>query len=570
MAGVQAGTIAALKRRDTHEDVLAMLGRLRCPLTGAALGLWVYFWGTCHWSVAGTVTLAWDPSPDERVVGYAIYYGTSSGVHPVRIEVGNVTNAVIEGLQPGVTYYFVATAFTADGLESDPSNEVSYMMEESLPPANAPPVVSAGADQTIRLPASATLTGQASDDGLPTDPGVLTLRWEIVSAPGPVRWLSLQGSAAEVGFFEPGLYVFRLVAWDGELTSWDEVRVQVELSASGNRPPRVSAGADQIVDWGDTVTLWGSVRDDGLPVNPGRVVAQWEVINGPGLVNFLAPQSLQTAVTFSQSGLYTLRLVASDGEFTIWDDVTITVLPPPPIDQFAVVWEAETGAQLIGVQVLQTGRPDSPTNAAGYVQASAFGGGTIQWELLIPESGIYVVWLRGYSSDGAGAGFSLALDNGSDIAARVTPTQSGAWEWLPILLNPGSGSPAPPGGGVPNLTLEMSAGNHLLRLRLPDSRLLVDKLLISRSGTAFRPVAPGMAPSNDPVFLAARRAPDRMQLVWRSVPGGVYRVWFKDRWGDPQWQIGSPDLMASGDQIVWRDTSAVEKPQRFYRLQRLY
>jgi hypothetical protein len=50
----------------------------------------------------------------------------------------------------------------------------------------------------------------------------------------------------------------------------------------------------------------------------------------------------------------------------------------------------------------------------------------------------------------------------------------------------------------------------------------------------------------------------------------VYRVLFKDHWDDPRWQVGSPDLMASGDRIVWRDPSAVSAPSRFYRLERLY
>ena len=73
------------------------------------------------------VGLAWDPSPDPNVVGYAIYYGTNSGSYQTRVDVGDVTNCVITiPTNDGYSYFFVATAYTIDAVESLPSNEVSY------------------------------------------------------------------------------------------------------------------------------------------------------------------------------------------------------------------------------------------------------------------------------------------------------------------------------------------------------------------------------------------------------------------------------------------------------------
>jgi hypothetical protein len=74
------------------------------------------------------VTLAWDPSPDAWVAGYALHHGTASGNYTVHLDVGNSTSVTVSNLTPGVTYYFVATAYTSDGLESLPSNEVSYLV----------------------------------------------------------------------------------------------------------------------------------------------------------------------------------------------------------------------------------------------------------------------------------------------------------------------------------------------------------------------------------------------------------------------------------------------------------
>ncbi|MFA6273488.1 MAG: fibronectin type III domain-containing protein [Candidatus Paceibacterota bacterium] len=77
------------------------------------------------------VTLEWDASPDSQVDEYAIHYGTNSGGYTTHQSVGNYTQVTVSNLLHGVTYYFVATAYTTNGLESMPSNEVSY-----TPPLN--------------------------------------------------------------------------------------------------------------------------------------------------------------------------------------------------------------------------------------------------------------------------------------------------------------------------------------------------------------------------------------------------------------------------------------------------
>jgi len=72
-----------------------------------------------------SITLQWDPSIDPQVVGYKIYYGTTSHNYTDVVVVGNVLTTTISGLQPGVTYYFAATAYDVFGNESDFSNEIS-------------------------------------------------------------------------------------------------------------------------------------------------------------------------------------------------------------------------------------------------------------------------------------------------------------------------------------------------------------------------------------------------------------------------------------------------------------
>ena len=81
---------------------------------------------------AAEVTIAWDPSTSNPI-GYRIHYGTSSGSYTQIIDVGNVTEYTVSGLQSDVFYYFVTSAYNEFG-ESGYSNEVQW----PTPPPAAP------------------------------------------------------------------------------------------------------------------------------------------------------------------------------------------------------------------------------------------------------------------------------------------------------------------------------------------------------------------------------------------------------------------------------------------------
>jgi len=79
---------------------------------------------TLH-SVPGRyITVAWDPSPDERVVGYAVYVGTAPGNYDKVFIVGNRTYFTYADAVPERQYYFAVVAYT-ESLVSDLSAGVS-------------------------------------------------------------------------------------------------------------------------------------------------------------------------------------------------------------------------------------------------------------------------------------------------------------------------------------------------------------------------------------------------------------------------------------------------------------
>jgi len=91
--------------------------------------------------------------------------------------------------------------------------------------SNAAPTANAGDDQTIILPATATLNGSGTDDGLPAP---ITYSWAKQSGPGTVTFSPNNATAnAVASFSEEGTYVLRLTVSDTELSHTDDVTITV-------------------------------------------------------------------------------------------------------------------------------------------------------------------------------------------------------------------------------------------------------------------------------------------------------------------------------------------------------
>jgi hypothetical protein len=190
-------------------------------------------------------------------------------------------------------------------------------------PTNTAPVVNAGADQTITLPATASLNATVTDDNLPA-PASLTYAWTKVSGPGTVTFSAPAAKISTATFSAAGTYVLQLTASDGALTSNDTLTVTVNAASPTNTAPVVNAGADQTITLPATASLSATVTDDGLPA-PAALTYAWTKVSGPGTVTFSAPTAKISTATFSAAGTYVLQLAASDGALTTNDTLTITV-----------------------------------------------------------------------------------------------------------------------------------------------------------------------------------------------------------------------------------------------------
>lgn len=98
------------------------------------------------------------------------------------------------------------------------------------PPGNQAPVVSAGADQSVQLPSSATLSGSVTDDHFPGNP--LTITWTQVSGPagGSTTFADPASPITTATFDVIGEYTLRLTANDLEFAPWDDTKIMVNAT----------------------------------------------------------------------------------------------------------------------------------------------------------------------------------------------------------------------------------------------------------------------------------------------------------------------------------------------------
>ncbi|HNG29967.1 MAG TPA: RHS repeat-associated core domain-containing protein [Blastocatellia bacterium] len=304
------------------------------------------------------------PASAQAVVGNVTAVNTA-GAGFLTLFPGNLTNAPLVatsnypapasfgynrhyfvGLSPGDGTFKVLTQFTTE-LVVDVSGYFAAA------PANQAPLVAAGADQTISLPTlTASLTGAASDDGLPS--GALSLNWSRVSGAGTVMFSAPNQAATDATFSGTGVYVLRLTASDGALSASDDVQVTV------NPPLSVNAGADQVVTLPNTAMMTG-----GVTGGSGAATVEWSRLSGPGSVIFSNAGATVTTAMFGINGVYVLRLTATDGQTMVSDDVQVTVnadpTPPPvlnapPLDM-TVATTLATATEFLysGANAVQTG-----------------------------------------------------------------------------------------------------------------------------------------------------------------------------------------------------------------------
>lgn len=302
---------------------------------------------------------AHDLTDDGRPFGITnILWSQVLGPAPLRFV--NPTSRIAQAMATAPGTYRVRVEVN-DG-ELSFSSEYHLFVSPGTAPSdpNLPPAVSAGADFPAVAFQTATLNGSVLDDGLPGGP--LLASWHRVSGPANVYFANAAGAQTTAKFYLPGEYVLRLTGSDGVYSASDEVTVTVV--APTNEAPFVVAGPDAVVVRPAPALLEAALFDDALPLGYAKTF-QWSVDSGPGPVTFspaagtILNEFITASATFSSTGVYVLRITASDSLLTDSDTLTVTVLPgtnsPPWVEAGPDQSVALLAPALLHTEVLDDG-----------------------------------------------------------------------------------------------------------------------------------------------------------------------------------------------------------------------
>lgn len=223
-----------------------------------------------------------------------------------------VFGRVLEGMSvvEAIGNQSVTTAQDADdeSLSNVPTENIVILQAtietEALNPDNTAPVADAGADRSVQANQLVTLDGSGSHD---PDDEPIAFTWRQISGPT----ITLNRSDVVRPSFTPetvARLTFELTVTDAAGATGTDT-VQVDVSADGNHPPTASAGVDQTVLGGATVTLDGSGSSD---VDFQTLTYAWAQVAG-------SPVELSDATAISPTfnapmarGLLTFRLTVVD------------------------------------------------------------------------------------------------------------------------------------------------------------------------------------------------------------------------------------------------------------------
>jgi hypothetical protein len=135
---------------------------------------------------AGTISVAWDPVPDDDLAGYRVYYGLTPGSHDNVRQVGTTPAAELTGLADCTTWYVAVRALDTGGLESPSDSNLVKGWPRPVVETVSPGTIEQGSTVTF------TVSGINFDPGDPADPAHPAARVELSHPDLVVRDVQVQ------------------------------------------------------------------------------------------------------------------------------------------------------------------------------------------------------------------------------------------------------------------------------------------------------------------------------------------------------------------------------------------
>jgi len=291
--------------------------------------------------------------------------GISVGGAPVGqlgpITVINSTTAVAEiridpGAQAGARNVSLVTG----------SQQATLSSGFAVPRANVAPVVGAGSDQTIAQPASATINGTITDDGLPIG-GAVTASWSKMSGPGTVVFSPSNAAVTSASFSAPGVYMLRLTGSDSHLSAFDDVQITVNAGAV------ITSVSPATGTQGQTLAV--TIQGQATTFQQGVTQVSFGAGITVGNIVVAGPTSLTAQITIAVSaapGSRTVTVTTGAQVVTLSNGFSVTAAAGPEITGF------NPKSAPVGALITVTGTNLAPNpGTVARISASKLGGGSV-------------------------------------------------------------------------------------------------------------------------------------------------------------------------------------------------
>jgi PKD repeat protein len=285
---------------------------------------------------------------------------------------------------------------------------------------------------TVNEDTPVTLNSSGSFDNV----GIVNYTWNFTDGGNPVV---LTGAFPAYVFSQPGSYVVTLTVTDG---AGNSDTATATITVDDSTPPVASAGGDQTLDAGGSVTFDGSASSDNVAI----VSYTWSFYVGGSLVTL---PGINPSHTFDEPGVYVVTLLVEDAAGNTATDVVIVTVndatAPAVEDTFPEPDEEGVGTNAAIVIVFSESMDPASTEAAVSMDVAY----SVAWRsdnrvmVLTPTSPLdegttYTVTISGTAEDAAGnplgAPYAFSFTTVAPGGAVTTLTGLPEWIWLVIVL----------------------------------------------------------------------------------------------------------------------------------------
>jgi hypothetical protein len=239
---------------------------------------------------AGSILFSWNPNPEDDLKSYRIYLGKASRDYGPAVDVGNVTDYLLDGLEDDTVYFVTLTAVDNAGNESGFTTEIEIKTgteQNSTTIADtSSPIVNITAPTTSDSydsdQAELSIAGEAYDDS-----GIAAITWESDNgtsgqAAGTTTW-----SASGIALSE-GSNTITIHAYDD---AGNEAIDQLQVTYNPTSPNIITLSANTYKVKGDKFAklTWSGAeseridiyRDGGLIPDAAGIPNDGAYLHGP-------------------------------------------------------------------------------------------------------------------------------------------------------------------------------------------------------------------------------------------------------------------------------------------------